>query len=257
MARSLFTPGAWARLRALLRSDARVLVAFDLDGTLAPLAARPELTRVPRRTLRLLERAARARAVRVAVVSARPVSVLRTLLPIRRVLRIGQYGLEGPFAPPAPRLRALRAACARIARALRATVAGTPGAWIERKGLTVAVHFRAVAPGRLGPLRRLVARVAPAARRAGFHPVGGSRVIDFVPAGFDKGAALRGLVAAAAPRAVLYFGDSAGDEPAFCALGHGDFAVRVGRGPTRARYRVPDPRGVTRVLHAVIRLRAG
>jgi trehalose 6-phosphate phosphatase len=50
---------------------------------------------------------------------------------------------------------------------------------------------------------------------------------------------------------IFYFGDTAGDEPAFAALGRSGFAVRVGPGPTTAPYRVRGPRDVARFLRAI------
>ncbi len=258
MARSLLSAAAWARAMTAIRSGEPLLLALDLDGTLAPIVRRPERVRVAPRTRRLIQRAALARGIRVAVVSARPRSVLRRLLPARGVLAIAQYGIEGPLVPASLDRRAARRACARIARALDRAAEGVPGARVERKGLTVALHDRGVAARRLGPLRRAVARIARGeARRLGFHLVPGRRASDFVPAGFDKGSALRALIAAFRPATTFYFGDSPGDEAAFRALRRGGFPVRVGPGPTRAAYRVGDLRGVTRVLAAVIRLRSG
>ena len=85
----------------------------------------------------------------------------------------------------------------------------------------------------------------------------GAQVVDFVPSGQDKGRALRRLRSWLQATVVFYFGDSAGDEPAFSALGKGDFPVRVGRSATCARYRVTGIEGVTRFLDAVAASRAG
>ena len=257
MAGSLLAPRSWASVVATIRSGGKILIGLDVDGTLAPIVRRPELVRVPLRTLRILERASRARRVRIVILSARSLADLKWLLPVRGVRRIGQYGLEGALGPSARERSRIRTSCGSLARELTHSVAGIPGAWIEIKGLTVAVHDRAVAARRLRTLRRAVTGVFPRARRLGFLPAPGRRVTDFVPAGFDKGMALRGAVAEYRPQTVFYFGDSLSDEPAFRSLGRGDFPVRVGPGATRAPYRVADLGGVTRVLSAVIRLRVG
>jgi len=257
MARSLLAPRPWERVLAALRSEDRILIGLDLDGTLAPIVRRPELARVPPRTLRILERAVHARRVRIAIMSARSFAQMRSLLPVRGLLRIGQYGLEGALAPPVRQRSRIRASCRQLARELARVAAGVPGAWIERKGFTVALHDRAVTPARLGSLRRAVSRTFSMARALGFLPTPGSRVTDFVPVGFDKGAALRGTVARYRPKTVFYFGDSSSDESAFRRMGRGDFPVRVGPGATDARYRVADVRGVTRVLSMVVLLRTG
>jgi trehalose 6-phosphate phosphatase len=260
LTRPLFAKDAWARARALLvREDRNLLVALDLDGTVAPIAPRPELARVPLLTRRAIERAIRAKNTRVAVVSARPDRDLRRLVPVRNLLRIGQYGLEGPLAPPRRVAAGFRRRCARITKALRPLVRPVRGALLEPKGLTVAVHLRNVTErGARGRLRRELDRFAAEVAAAdGFVPMPGAEIVDFVPRGHDKGRALRALARRLAPDAVVYFGDSSGDEPAFAVLGRGDMAVRVGRGETRAGYRVAGIAGVTRFLDAVTALRTG
>ena len=260
MTRPFFERQAWRRVRRILCvADRRILIALDLDGTIAPFARRPDLARVPEQTLRSLARGARAQAVRIAILSARPLSDMRRRVPVRNVLLIGQYGLEGPVGPPGRVLKRLRRACARVARALRPLVAPVRGALLEVKGLTVAVHDRNVQDARrLRELRRgLRAVVSREARREGLVPVPGRHVVDFVPRGHDKGRALRALTSKVKPECVFYFGDSLGDEPAFAVLGRRDFPVRVGRVGTRARYRVASLTGVTRFLDAVAACRAG
>jgi trehalose 6-phosphate phosphatase len=237
-------------------------VGLDLDGTISPVVSRPDLARVPAATLRLLARAARSEGVRLVVLSARRTSEMRRLVPVPSVLLLGQYGLEGALAPARASRARLRRACARVARALRGHVRSTPGALLEPKGLTVAVHDRNVRgeAERRGLRARIDAVARHEARREGFVPLRGRRVVDFVPRGRNKGQALRALQARLAPRTVFYFGDSDGDEPAFQALGRRDFPVRVGRpgeNSTHARYRVADLRGVARFLDAVAAHRAG
>ncbi|MGH7680945.1 MAG: trehalose-phosphatase, partial [Candidatus Eiseniibacteriota bacterium] len=256
MARSLFAPASWSRLLAALRSVEPILVGLDLDGTLAPIVRSPDLARIAPRTTRLLAGAVRAPGTRIAVVSARSVSAIRRLVPARGLIRIGQYGLDGLTAPTALVRSTLRDACARITRELRPVAEMIPGAWIEEKGLSVAIHDRAVSHQHIPSLRRALKPIAIRARLAGFRAVLGRRVTDFVPVGFDKGKALRALIVAFRPATTFYLGDSAGDEPAFRVLRRRDFAIRVGPGRTRARYRVGDLRGVTRVLTAIARLRA-
>jgi trehalose 6-phosphate phosphatase len=96
-----------------------------------------------------------------------------------------------------------------------------------------------------------------AARPLGFVPARGHRVTEFVPKGYDKGRALTLLRRRYAPGAVIYFGDTDADEPAFGVLGRNDFPVRVGPGRTGARYRVRGPGEVVRFLRSLISLRSG
>lgn len=254
-ARRLLEDGAWEDVEASLERAARagrpVLVVLDFDGTLAPIVSRPDRVRVPAPTLRSLRRATRMRGIRVATLSARPLRDLARYLPVRGILRVAQYGLEGGDAPGARRLRTIRAGAAILREWLEPVAASVPGAEIEDKRLTIAVHYRDVAPGRRGALVRALGRVAVRARRLGFHVERGRRVLDFVPARYDKGRALRMLRRRVRPAVTFYFGDTAGDEPAFAALGRSDFPVRVGVGPTAAPYRVRGPEEVARFLRAL------
>lgn len=256
-ARALFARDVWPRLSALMaRPNVRLLVAFDLDGTLAPIVSRPDRARVPVSVIRLLERAARMKRVKVAVVTARGARDLKRLVPVRGILRAAQYGLGAERPSPPTRERWRRAATA-IASWLTPIAASAPGSWVELKGMTVAFHDRGVAPGRLPRLRRSVQGVARRAAGLGFRPIVGRRVVEFAPRGIDKGRALAIVRRRTIADAVFYFGDSAADEPAFQLLGPRDYSVRVGPGPTRARYRVRGPRDVSRFLRALLALRGG
>jgi trehalose-phosphatase len=255
MARSLFAPHSWSRLRDALPARGAVLIGLDLDGTLARIVDHPGRATVLPRVLRLLEKSVQARRTRVAIVSARSLAAMKHLLPISGLHRVGQYGLEGALAPPAERRSSLRRQASKLAQHAAEEVAPIPGAWVEPKGLTFAIHDRAVAPARRAALRRIVRRLIAEARPLGFRPMLGSRVTDFVPAGFNKGTALERIIRMFRPDLTLYFGDSPSDEHAFRVLGSGDFPVRVGPGPTRAPFRVRGPDDVARVLSAVVRLR--
>ncbi|HEY6572750.1 MAG TPA: trehalose-phosphatase [Candidatus Eisenbacteria bacterium] len=255
MTRSLLSRRPWSELHDALRERGTILIGLDLDGTLAPLVDHPERASVLPRVLRLVEATARAPRTRVAIVSARTRAEIRRLLPVAGLHRVGLYGLEGASAPPVPRRASWRRGASRLARAATLAIAPVPGAWVERKGMTLAIHDREVLPARRAALARIVRRLGAAARRLGFRPIEGSRVVEFVPAGFDKGVALRGLIRAFRPETTLYFGDSSSDEPAFRVLGPHDFPVRVGPGPTGAPFRVGGPEDVARVLSAVVRIR--
>ncbi len=259
MTRPLYGRLIWSRVRRILGTpDRLVLVGLDLDGTLAPIVALPEMARVPALMLRALARASRAPGVRIAVLSARPLSDVRRLVPVPGLLLTGQYGLEGPTGPKAAIRAAYRRTGARLAHALMPIVEAAPGARLERKGMTLGVHDREVHASRLRRLREALASVAAGeAKRGGFVSVRGRRVTDFVPRGFDKGRVIASLRTRLTSDVVFYFGDSPGDEPAFAALHRPDFPVRVGPGRTRARYRVAGIAGVIRFLSAVAALRAG
>jgi trehalose 6-phosphate phosphatase len=257
--RPLLSGRGWADAKAALRRAAGrrrpVLVVLDFDGTITPIVSRPSRVRVPAETRRYLTRAAKKPGIRVAALSARPMADLARYLPGNGVLRVAQYGLEGADAPEPAQLARFRSGVRRLRPDLETLVRRQRGAWIEDKGLTIALHYRGVGALHRDALLRAARRIEERARRIGFHTEPGRCVIDFVPARYDKGRALRALRRRVRPAVTFYFGDTAGDEPAFAALGRADFAVRVGAGPTAAPYRVRGPGDVTRFLRALVALR--
>jgi len=251
--RPLFARAVWPAVRAAVGDPKRrLLLAFDLDGTLAPIVSRPESASVGKATLQLLARAASLPGVSVVVLSARSLRDLKRLVPGTHVAKIAQYGLEGPLAPAAGTRRRIRKAVRAMTARLRPAVEPFRGAWIEPKGLSVAVHHRALSPRRRAALRRRLHVEERAAEALGFGTQLGDRVNDFVPIGYHKGRALDALRARFHPGGTIFFGDSAGDEPAFAALAPTDISVRVGPGPTAARYRVRGPHDVTRFVRALV-----
>ena len=86
--------GQLAQLVAPLTSDPRHgAVVCDIDGTLAPIAPRPEKARVPASTLKLLERLAATYSL-VACVTGRAAADARRMVPVEGVAIAGNHGLE-------------------------------------------------------------------------------------------------------------------------------------------------------------------
>jgi trehalose 6-phosphate phosphatase len=156
----------------------------------------------------------------VAVVTGRPAAEAAGILGVEGVRYVGLYGMEG--APPAP---------GALAQALRLAAARVPGAWVEEKGASLAVHYRQ-APDPAAARASLIRSLGGAAREAGWEVVEGKMVLEVVPPDRPmKGAAVERLAREAGLAAVLYAGDDVADLDAFAALdrlaGQGVAAVRV------------------------------
>jgi trehalose 6-phosphate phosphatase len=264
LTRPLLARGTWDELaRAMVdgngtaprRRRKRPLIAFDVDGTLAPIVEDPARARVPAPTKRLLAALAADDGIVVAVVSARRERDLRRILPVRGIMRVAQYGLEGAVAPPSATRASWRRRARKIRRLLEPIAASTPGSWVEDKGMTISLHDRLVGASTRPALERALRRATVKAEGLGFFTERGSRVTDFVPRGYDKGNAIEALRRSARGAPVIYFGDSDADESAFAALGPDDVPVRVGPGKTRARFRARNTADVARFLRRLIDLR--
>ena len=244
---SLF--GARGRAALALAGAARTLLAFDFDGTLAPIARHPAGAAMRGATRDLLREV--ALHYPCAIVSGRAVDDLRRLfdgVPVRWL--VGNHGAEGLGAAPPDRARILA-----WRRALRAVARDVPGVAVEDKVRSLAVHYRGAPDGRRA--RAAVLRVA--GRQPGVRLVPGKRVVNLVPREApDKGAALARLVTLARPEVVLFAGDDVTDEDAFGRpLGVPCITVRVGRArATAADFFLAGQGAVDRLLRALRDARA-
>lgn len=251
-----------AHVAAACRRDgaARVLL-LDVDGTLAPIAPRPELARIPRDVLLSLDRLAE-RGWRAALVTGRPAAEATRLAGGRALAVFGSHGLEAPGVPPlvSPEIHErLMTLAWRVERA----AAGWGGVRVERKPAGIAVHDRELAAERLRAWRERLRETLEREDLSGLELLTGRHVLELRPSGASKGrvASLWDPVRVASPDdpTVVAAGDDRTDEELFEALGPGSTTVRVGPPGriTAARWRLPSPMAVGRFLESLGRLTKG
>jgi trehalose 6-phosphate synthase len=228
-----------------------------------PFAQRPELAQPEPELVELLAASAGLPGLLTAVVSGRPRSDLeRWFGGTQGLWLVAEHGAfvrgDGAwiqmFSGGEEALAELQAALERIA-------AGTPGALVERKSWSVALHYRAVSRALAPPL--LVE--AEAAVRAwlgsnpGFEYLQGSQVIEIRPTTARKTVAVDWVRRArGADTRIVAVGDDVTDEDMFQALGSGDEAVLVATAvdrPTAAGWRLTNPEQTQAFLRWVAALR--
>ncbi|GAB3662133.1 trehalose-phosphatase [Nocardioides korecus] len=215
---------------AVVRAADDLVVGLDFDGTLAPIVDDPEKAVIhPDAPEVLVELASCVRAV--AVVTGRPARQVLDLGGLEDVGRaigesgrelfvLGQYGNERwtstdrrVISPKPP--RGLATFTSRLPRLLRRADAGE--AWIEEKGLAVAVHTRRLDDGQAA-YDRLLPLLTDAAAEHDLDVEPGRSVIEVRAHGMHKGAAVRRLVDEVGARATVFGGDDLGDVEAFRAV---------------------------------------
>ncbi len=230
--------------------DARTALFLDVDGTLVALAEHPDAVHVDAQLLALLERLREAMGGALALVSGRSLEALDRLFAPQRFAAAGQHGAERRaadgslhrHAPLAPRLH-------EAAARLRALAAANPGLLLEEKGSSLAVHYRH-APA-AGPLVEAEARRVLEALGGDFELQAGKLVFEVKPSGRDKGTAIAEFLGEApfAGRTPVFVGDDLTDELGFASVNRlGGASVKVGAGPTAARWRLPDAAAVRQWL---------
>jgi trehalose 6-phosphate phosphatase len=226
----------------------RTLVAFDYDGTLAPIVAEPARAVMRASTRRALE--GLSARYPCAVISGRGRQELSRLLRgVRLAELLGNHGLDpaSALAPFAKQVRRWRAA-------LESELAHRRGVVIEDKVYSLAVHYR----GSREKRKALAAIRAAIGRLEHTRIISGKMVVDVLPDGAPhKGLALVRTRARLECDTAIFIGDDTTDEDVFALDQPGQLlCVRVGRTrASRAAYYIRDQREIDVLMRRLISLR--
>jgi trehalose-phosphatase len=245
-----------------------ILLLLDVDGTLAPIAPRPEYAIVPLATQRVLQELVRLPDLFIAVISGRAAADAAQLVGVEGTWTLGNHGLE--IAPPgeAPMARpdVLRFATtiASAAERCRVVASKDPGVIVEDKRWSLSVHYRLAHP-RIVP--ELVAEVTAIAHELGLRVTQGKDVVEVrPPIDVNKGTAAVELAkrmgALALGASIFFGGDDRTDEDAFLLLRSAcadAVTVQVGEESTTfqtaAEFRVRDTDAFRTLLESILELR--
>ena len=229
----------------------RVLLAFDFDGTLAPIVVDPGAAQMRAPTRELLVRAAGLYPAVVISGRTRADTQKRVSgVPLREV--IGNHGAEVDRAASA------RSPAHRWRAELEQALADQPGVFVEDKGLSLSIHYRQ-SRQKKRVRAAILAAVAGIERRDGVRVMGGKQVVNLLPEGAPhKGIALERARARLGCDTALYVGDDETDEDVFALDQPGRLlGVRVGeRAASHADYYLRGQREIDALLRLLIRARA-
>lgn len=227
----------------LAADPSRAAILLDVDGTLAPIVARPEDAVVSPESRAELRRLHRRYAL-VACISGRPGREAARVVGVPELTYVGEHGLE--LAAEASDW------AGRISEFANAVH------WpAERKPLSLSFHFREVADE--SRARRELAGIEARAHALGLVPRWGRMVLEVrPPVAADKGTAVETLLERAGLVRALYAGDDTTDLDAFRALAGIELGIRVAVVSNEAAAALLDAADIevdgTEGLHALLRL---
>ena len=223
---------------------------LDLDGTLAPIASRPQDVKPNARVTALIERLSAGLEGRLAVLSGRTLADVDRILERRVTAVAAVHGLVRRSAEGEVVERSPHPALPQAAEAFRAMADADAGLIVEDKSQSIALHYR-LAPGHAA---QAVARAEQLAADTGLDLQPGHMVVELRTPGPSKGDSLRQFMSAPpfAGAVPVFVGDDLTDEPGFkMAANLGGFGVLVGAArPTAARWRMGDVAQVLAWLEA-------
>jgi trehalose 6-phosphate synthase/phosphatase len=245
-------------LASAYRGAEKRLLIFDYDGTLVRIADDPAKAIASGELIDALSRLSSDPRNVVAVISGRMSRDLEAWLGSAPGLllaaehgalirRRGNSEWETLAAVPPPDWKT------RIRSILQHYVDRAPGSFIEEKEYSVVWHYARLDPEFGGWLAsELTATLDGLLSDTDARPVRGKRIVEVRPVGANKGV-LTAQLLAENPDAHfrLAVGDDTTDEDMFATLDAESFTVRVGRGYSLARFRVPDPAAVLRLIQSL------
>lgn len=210
----------------------------DFDGTLVDIAPRPDQVEVEPRVLHLLSSLSDKFDQAVAVVTGRPLDVVDGFLAPLKLAVAAEHGsirrdVSGLVHADSHGVEAVDTAAA----GLQVLVDANPGLILERKQVSVALHYRQ--RPELAEVCKDAADDA-VANNDGLVILPGKMVFELKPEGIDKGVAVRAFLDEAPfrGRVPVYMGDDVTDEHAFAVVNElGGVTIKIDGGDTVAQYR--------------------
>ncbi len=245
------------KLVAEFRRAKRALVFLDYDGTLVPFTARPEQAVPDEEIRRLLRSLSRRSKNNVVIISGRTRKTLEDWLgglDIGLIVEHGAWikerGLDWALLEPAQ-----DAWKNEVREVLAQYVDRTPGASLEEKDFSLALHYRRV-DAEVAPLRMREVKedLLTIAAEQCLDILEGDMVLEVRNPGINKGRAALRIISGGDWDFILAIGDDRTDEDLFSALPDFAYSIKVGVGPTRARYNLDNVAAVRSLLKRLTRV---
>ncbi len=215
---------------------------FDIDGTLADVAPTPSEVRLEHDLHQLIRRLHEATGGALALISGRSIDDVDTIFGAPHLPAAGQHGLERRNSKGKISHHDATSEKLEHARSiLREAVLRYDGLVLEDKGMSLALHYRAVPA--LASFAHRMMRGVHATMGAEYTILTGKRIIEIKPSGKDKGEAVREFMEERPfrGRTPVFVGDDVTDEHGFAVVnslaGH---SIKVGPGRTAARWRLDN-----------------
>jgi trehalose 6-phosphate phosphatase len=228
----------------------RPLLAFDFDGTLAPIVSRPhdaQLSLAVAERLRSL-----SRLLPLAIVTGRARDDVLKRLSFEPSYVVGNHGAEDPLHMVGASARIGALDPLRSVLRSRSSDLDAAGVLIEDKRQSLALHYRL--SRHRDKAKALIDELLDSNDPA-IRAFPGKMVVNVVPSGApDKADAVHRLLARSGAECVLFAGDDLNDEPVFASAPSDWLTVRVGRDDpvSRAQFFMDGPHDMAMLLDRIL-----
>lgn len=216
-----------------IQNNEEVLLMFDYDGTLTPIMERPELAIIEPCVKENLLRLSHFKKVKVAIISGRTIKAIRHLTSIEDI-NIEMYGLHGGEILEGGKTSVnVSEKCKIQIKDLKKSVkelTKLDGILLEDKGYSLSLHYRlANSSDAQYAIKEFKNNVDNLDLLKDFRYQEGKKVVEVLPANFNKAKVVNFLVNKYPEHLPVYFGDDKTDVFAFKEVKkHNGLSVVVG-----------------------------
>jgi trehalose 6-phosphate synthase/phosphatase len=243
------------RLRAQLidkyEASRKRLLMLDYDGTLVPFAKDYKQTDPPASLVELLTELGQDRSNEVVLISGRSSEDLEHWFGKLPISLVAEHGASVKRVGNKTWRNLEHAASdwrQLLLPALERYVNLTPGARVEVKPHSLVWHYRAATPYHAQKYTVIIKRtLKPFLKAHGLEMMQGNKILEIKNPQISKGGAADTWIRKEHDF-ILALGDDATDEELFSALPLEAYSIKVGRGLTRAHYRVASYKDIRSLL---------
>ncbi|MBU0709304.1 MAG: trehalose-phosphatase, partial [Candidatus Omnitrophica bacterium] len=185
---------SWQDVKNLLFAKKKLVFFLDYDGTLTPIVSRPELAVISEEMQDTVRKLSKLHTV--GVVSGRMRDDVENLVGINDIFYAGSHGFDicGPgFSVIQPKAKEAIPQVAKVIDKLEKDLNGIEGLLIEKKKISVAVHYRLVDQKHLPRIEKLVRDTVK--QYKSLRLMSGKKVFEILPnISWDKGQAIRWIM---------------------------------------------------------------
>jgi len=252
---------SWDEIVEQVNEATQILLFLDYDGTLTPLVTRPEMAVLSSQTRKILKKISRHSLFKLAVISGRGLTEIKTLLGLENIAYAGNHGLEIECPPcyclaqspekttfTHPIAKEFQPGLERLEQRLRKRLAGIDGVFIQNKGLTLSIHYRLARQTDLRRIKKLsLESIRYRQARDKLRVTEGKKVLEVRPSvEWNKGKAIEWLMGIyRTPGSLpIFAGDDVTDEDGFEVLHKiGGISIFVGedKASSAADYYLDSP----------------
>ncbi len=249
----------WNKLSGKVKQAEHILLLSDFDGTLSPIAKKPELATLPELAKTRLQGLAQIPRLTLGVISGRNIKDLQQKTGINDILYAGNHGLQIEYRDihfRHPVTSTIGEILSRVDYDVKLVFANIEGVLVENKGLTLSLHYRLADETQIEEITRIFNSItAPFVSSGKIKVTSGKKVYEVRPAvDWDKGKAIEFIVQELGFKnkpLVLYLGDDVTDYDAFRATNKlAGISIYVGQENINisARYFLYSPEEVSSFL---------